>query len=141
MFSKACQYAMKAMIYIQSTSNDGRCVNLHEIAEAIDSPVAFTSKILQKLKKSGLLISVAGVGGGYCILQNKEITLKQIIINIDGDAIFTQCVLGLKQCDAHNPCPIHSTYATQRSSMEWFLNSAELSILSKQLENGSFSLK
>lgn len=143
-FSKACQYALKAMIYVQSRGsgiNEPSVVTLNDIAEAINSPVAFTSKILQQLKKNNLLMSVAGVNGGYYIVQNQKITLKQIVVAIDGDAIFTECVLGLKQCDAHNPCPIHAAYTAQKNQMDNFLNNSELSSLSEKFRDNKFSLK
>jgi len=46
MFSKDCEYGIRATIYITMQSLEGNRVNLKEIAAAIDSPVAFTAKIL-----------------------------------------------------------------------------------------------
>lgn len=40
------------MIYIESNGVDNSKIKLNEIAEAIDSPVAFTAKILQQLKET-----------------------------------------------------------------------------------------
>ena len=53
------------MIYIESNGVDNSKIKLNEIAEAIDSPVAFTAKILQQLKRNGLLISTIGAKGGF----------------------------------------------------------------------------
>ncbi|MBK8636145.1 MAG: Rrf2 family transcriptional regulator [Saprospiraceae bacterium] len=53
MFSKACEYAIKAMIFIELKSSASRKISLNEIAEAIDSPVAFTAKIYRNLEKAG----------------------------------------------------------------------------------------
>ena len=55
------------MIFIELKSSASRKISLNEIAEAIDSPVAFTAKILQKLRKSGLIISTIGARGGFQI--------------------------------------------------------------------------
>lgn len=41
------------------------------IAEQINSPVAFTAKILQKLVKSNIVCSVKGKHGGFEIEKNK----------------------------------------------------------------------
>ena len=49
MFSKACEYAIRSCIYIASVSIQGKRVGLIDVAEKIQSPEAFTSKILQKL--------------------------------------------------------------------------------------------
>lgn len=141
MFSKACQYAIKSMVYIQNASSQGQRVNLNEIAEAIESPVAFTSKILQELKKKGLLKSVAGISGGFNIPDGKSITLKDIIIAIDGDEMFTNCVLGLKQCNANNPCPMHNLFVEERNKMNIYLAKTQLKSLSEDFELQKISLK
>ena len=44
MFSKACEYGIRAMVHIAMQSERGERTGLKEVAEAIDSPVAFTSK-------------------------------------------------------------------------------------------------
>lgn len=51
MFSKACEYGIRASILIASESVNGNRLGLITIAKKIDSPEAFTSKILQKLVK------------------------------------------------------------------------------------------
>jgi Rrf2 family iron-sulfur cluster assembly transcriptional regulator len=55
-FSKACEYGIRATIYVaQQTSINGKRCNLKDISKEIDSPEAFTAKILQKLVKQILL--------------------------------------------------------------------------------------
>jgi Rrf2 family iron-sulfur cluster assembly transcriptional regulator len=141
MFSKACEYAIKSMIFIQSNSDSSEPIRLGDIAEAIDSPVAFTSKILQQLKKSGLLISSAGNKGGFKIPENKTITLKQIVLTIDGDGLFNKCLLGLKVCSSENPCPAHSSYQVIRDYLITNLLDAKLDDFTKKIKSKSISLK
>lgn len=129
------------MVYIQNASSRDQRVNLNEIAEAIDSPVAFTSKILQQLKKKGLLKSVAGISGGFNIPDGKSITLKDIILAIDGDELFTSCVLGLKQCNANNPCPVHNLFVDEKNKMNLYLSKTQLKSLSEDFEIKKISLK
>ncbi len=47
MFSKACEYGIRAAVYVTLQSLEGRRVSVSEIGEEIDAPVAFTAKILQ----------------------------------------------------------------------------------------------
>ncbi len=65
MFSKACEYGIKSIVFIAVKSRQDERVSLNDIASAIDSPVSFTSKILQKLVKSKLIDSVKGSAGGF----------------------------------------------------------------------------
>ena len=69
MFSKSCEYAIRATIFIASKCCENRKVGLKEIADAIDSPTAFTAKILQKLSKNKIINSTKGVNGGFEIFQ------------------------------------------------------------------------
>ena len=45
MFSKACEYGIRATIYIAMQSKEGNRVSLKDIADQTNSPVAFTAKI------------------------------------------------------------------------------------------------
>jgi len=57
MFSKACEYAIRSVVFISVSSLKGERVGFKEIAKEIDAPEAFTAKILQKLSKSGIIES------------------------------------------------------------------------------------
>lgn len=129
------------MIYIESNGVDNSKIKLNEIAEAIDSPVAFTAKILQQLKRNGLLISTIGAKGGFQIEKNKPITIKEIVYAIDGDGFFNKCVLGLKVCSSDNPCPAHRAYIKIKEAMIKDLLDLELDEFTKNIINKSINLK
>src|SRR5690606_17122287 len=101
MFSKTCEYAIKIMVFIQTLESKGEHIGLKLIAQEIDSPQAFTAKILQRLVRARLLKSVRGPHGGFRINQKRvPIYLKDIVVAIDGDGLFTKCVLGFETCSA-----------------------------------------
>ena len=90
MFSKACEYGIKAAIYIAVNSAENKRVSPKEISENIDSPQAFTAKILQALVRHNIITSVRGAYGGFEIDKTKIETTKlsQIVYAIDGDSIY-----------------------------------------------------
>src|SRR5215510_12751535 len=99
MFSKACEYAIRAMIFIAQKSRNGQKSGIQEIVDAIDCPEHFIAKILQDLSRKGLVLSAKGPGGGFYLdkqLLNQP--LADIVSAIDGDNLFTGCALGLSQC-------------------------------------------
>ncbi|ESU23384.1 rrf2 family protein, putative transcriptional regulator [Flavobacterium enshiense DK69] len=112
MFSKTCKYGIRAVIFIASESLHNRRVGIKDIAERIDSPQAFTAKILQTLVRNEIIRSVKGVGGGFEIPAENlaKIKLSQIVTAIDGEDIFTKCGLGLTHCSDEHPCPIHNKF-------------------------------
>ncbi|MEO6348390.1 MAG: Rrf2 family transcriptional regulator [Aquaticitalea sp.] len=143
MFSKACEYGVKASIYIALNSYDGKRVSLKAIAKEIDSPEAFTAKILQKLAKHQIIQSVKGAYGGFEIPKNKIATFKlsQIVNAIDGDTIYTGCGLGLHICDENHPCPVHDTFKLIRTELKDMLESTNLEQLALDIKSGACFLK
>lgn len=119
MFSKSCEYGIRAMIHIAHKSQAKERVGVKEIAKAIDSPEAFTGKIMQQLSKSGLVKSIKGPKGGFWISDEERsmINLRQIVEVIDGDKIYVGCGLGLNQCNDKKPCPVHYQYGPVRQAL------------------------
>ncbi len=143
MFSKACEYGIKASIFIAVNSREGRRVNPKEIAEEIDSPQAFTAKILQDLVRANLINSVKGAYGGFEINKNEisKIKLSQIVRAIDGDRIYNGCGLGLHTCDETHPCPVHDKFKLVRKELKDLLENTNLEQLALNIKSGASFLK
>ena len=143
MFSKACEYGIRAIIHLAHQSMEGNRVSLKEVAKAIDSPVAFTAKILQALAKDELIVSTKGSGGGYEILaeQLPEITLLDVVKSIDGDGIYHGCGLGLKECNEQKPCPLHFQFKAIRDDLKEMLQTTSIQDLVLGLKQGVAFLK
>lgn len=138
MFSKACEYGIRAVIYIAGESLKNNRVSLKDIAKEIDSPVAFTAKILQQLVRYKILESVKGPSGGFEMDKAKmdEIKLAQVVKAIDGDAVFTTCGLGLKVCSEKQPCPVHDRFKAIRENLKHMLETTTMRELSTGLKDG-----
>ncbi len=142
-FSKACEYGIRAAVYVTLQSLDGRRVGVNEIAKEIDSPVAFTAKILQQLTRYKVIHSVKGPNGGFEIERPDMDTVKlSMIVNaIDGDQIYVGCGLGLKECNAQKPCPLHDRFVDVRTDLRRMLENTSLFDLATGLEKGLTQLK
>jgi len=138
MFSKACQYALRAVIYIATRSEKGEIASLNDIADAIDSPNPFTAKILQKLVKVKIISSTRGAYGGFQtdMLSNKRIPISSIVKAIDGDTIYMKCGLGFKNCSDKTPCPVHDKFKGVRDGLRMMLETTTIHELAIQLETG-----
>jgi len=143
MFSKACEYGIKASIYIAEQSLTGRKVSLKEIAEAIESPTAYTSKILQHLCRSFIINSDKGPTGGFSmdILKIEKIKLSTIVFAIDGDSIYNGCGLGLKKCNEKKPCPVHNQFKLVRDELKKMLDNTTIKTLAVDHEKKLTFLK
>ena len=143
MFSKTCEYAIRAVIFIASESNKAKRVGLKDIALKIDSPEAFTAKILQILVKNNIVNSTKGPNGGFDIPKGdmSTIYLSQIVSAIDGDTVFNGCALGLKECSEAQPCPVHDKFKSIRGDLKLMLCSTNLIELTKGIKMGNTYLK
>ena len=128
MFSKTCEYAIRAMIFVAHKSKDGDKVGIKEIAKGIDSPEHFIAKILQDLGKKGLIQSLKGPNGGF-FFENESLnySIADVVTAIDGNKLFYGCGLGLKECSASKPCPIHYEFKEIRDNIKNMLEAAKLS--------------
>lgn len=143
MFSKACEYAIRAAIFIASESKTGRRASLKDIAKEIDSPEAFTAKTLQKLSRNGIIHSTKGAHGGFHIEieQLPFITVSQIVVAIDSDAVYKRCSLGLHKCSEIHPCPFHSRFKPVRQELERVIEKTSLQDLISGIVSGDTFLK
>ena len=143
MFSKSCEYGIKALIYIANYSIKDKRVNIISVAEAIGSPTAFTAKILQRLVKGNIVNSKKGPHGGFAITKERIplITLKEIVAIIDGDSVYNGCGLGLEECNEEKPCPLHKKFNPVRDKLTVMLEQTTLEDLASQLEYNRTFLK
>ncbi|MCC6182885.1 MAG: Rrf2 family transcriptional regulator [Bacteroidia bacterium] len=138
MFSKACKYAIRSTIYIAEQTSSGKRVGIKEIVKAIDSPEAFTAKILQQLSKAQIIESVKGPAGGFVINERKlkKLKLSEVVEAIDGDSIYKDCGLGFKVCSEKTPCPMHHKFKGIRNELKEMLENTCVIELSQSLEKG-----
>lgn len=143
MFSKACEYAIRAVVCIAASSVESGSMNLRTIAKETDVPEAFTAKILQQLVRADLVLSTKGPGGGFSVppALARKVKLSRIVATIDGDAIYRGCALGLPQCDTSRPCALHDHFLKVREDLRRMLEHTSVQDLVKDLKNGGKVLK
>ena len=141
-FSKTCEYAMRAVFFIAHKTTQDRKVGIKEIAQGIDSPEHFLAKILQDLSRKGIILSAKGPNGGFYMNSS---TLKQplstIVEAIDGNKIFVGCGLGLTYCSESNPCPIHHEFKKIRNDIINMLKNTTIEDFNEDLILGNSTLK
>ena len=143
MFSKSCEYGLRATIYIAQQTTLNNKVHLNTIAQEIGSPQPFTAKVLQLLAKNNIVKAIKGPHGGFLIDEKnlKTLLLSDIVNAIDGNKIYTGCGLGLKQCDANSPCPLHDNFIAIRENLKTMLESTTLKSLEHDMNTNLVWLK
>jgi Rrf2 family protein len=134
MFSKSCEYAIRALFYISLKGQDGKNVGIKEIAEELHIPAPFLAKILQSVVKHKLLQSVKGPNGGFHVEKLSKISLIDIIEAVDGTDVFRKCTIGLKRCSDTKPCPVHNIVKGYRDQLKAALAGKTLDQVIRDLE-------
>jgi Rrf2 family transcriptional regulator, iron-sulfur cluster assembly transcription factor len=122
MLSNSCRYGIRAVIYLASQPLSEGKIGIKKISSDLGLPMPFLAKILQQLAKQKILSSSKGPHGGFSFLKDpRKITLVDIVSTIDGNDLFTNCVMhngtceGLKKNKAH--CPLHDDYEKTRQNL------------------------
>jgi len=127
------QYGVRAMFELAKNYQKGP-LTIKEIAERQDVSVAYLEQLLNKLRKSKLIKSRKGPGGGY-IINNKpeEISIGVILNALEGPVTITQC-LGprAKGCNRVEGCVARLLWKSLGEKIEYFLGTISLNDLIKE---------
>lgn len=125
---------MQAAIYVASHST-GKYVSISTIAEKLNISFHYLTKVLQLFTHAGILISYRGPNGGVALARDPStITLYDLIVAVDGEGIFTSCILGLPGCGSAEPCPAHDSWSEIRNSLETIAKRTTLEELARKAE-------
>jgi Rrf2 family protein len=139
-FSKKCEYGMQAVLFL-AAQKTGKIVSAGKISEVLKIPREFISKILQSLRKSGIIRSTKGKSGGFFLAKPaSEIKLIDIVEAIDGMKMFNSCVLGFPECTPDTPCPVHDSWGALRTEAFEMLSNETLDKLKEKTLNKIQSL-
>jgi Rrf2 family protein len=105
------EYALRAVLYIAQNETEASLVRNDSIAEALDVPRNYLSKILHTLAREGVLNSSRGPTGGFRLARNPDtIPLRHVVSPFDAVDGPRTCILGRPRCSDRNPCPAHGRW-------------------------------
>ncbi len=132
--TKKADYALMAMKHLAEHGQAGAC-SAKDVAEAYGIPSEALAKILQRLAKSGLLISQHGTNGGYTLARDAaKISAFEVIRAIDGPLFITSCVTVRGECDQSDRCNIREPLRKVNSSIEAVLRKIVISEMNDEPE-------
>jgi Rrf2 family protein len=122
MLSNTSKYAIRAVIYLAVHAEKGQKIGIKKISDALEIPSPFLGKILQVLVRRKILSSTKGPNGGFGMGKKpNQISLYDIIVEMDGDSLFNSCLLGAGNCDNNKKeggyCALHSEFDVARKQI------------------------
>ena len=104
--SKKADYALMAMKHLAQKPG-APSTSAREIAEQYDIPIELLAKVLQRLVRTGLLVSTQGTRGGYTLSRaSSSISVADVIQAIDGPFTVTACSSENNDCEQFSKCSI-----------------------------------
>lgn len=121
MLSKKTKYGLKALSYLASQEQNVPIL-ISEISTSENISKKFLESILLTLKKSGILSSKKGKGGGYYLLKKPiDIKISSIIRLLEGPIAMLPCVSlnyyeKCDDCKSEESCSLNILMAEVRDS-------------------------
>jgi Rrf2 family protein len=136
--SKKADYALMAMKHLALRPDTGNSSSAREMAEAYGIPLELLAKVLQRLVRSRLLLSVQGTRGGYRLGRSPlAITVADVIQAVDGPVTVTACSPEDHRCDQYSHCNIRDPLWKIRSRILDALNTVSLAELAADNDVGA----
>ena len=108
MISQTARYALNILGFlVKAGENRSRS---EDIAKSTGIPANYLSKILNQLRKQGIVEGEKGWGGGFRLRPEASgRPIAEIVAIFEGvDRTGREdCVFGLGECDSEHPCPLH----------------------------------
>lgn len=132
LFHTPTRYALQALIRLP---DDGTYRLARNLAKDLHLPGPFLAKILQDLGHHGILESHRGPGGGFRLSRRPEhITLREIVVAMEGPDPIAGCLLGHSDGGGQCHCPLRPAWDEVQNLLTTRL--AETSLRDLQAANG-----
>jgi Rrf2 family transcriptional regulator, iron-sulfur cluster assembly transcription factor len=123
------RYAVTAMLDLALRYDRKASVTLADIARRQGISLSYLEQLFAKLRRSGLVDSIRGPGGGYNLaMPPSEITVAQIIAAINENIDATRCG-GERNCQGQEPCLTHQLWEDLSRRIHEFLSGITLADL------------
>lgn len=129
--SNTATYALRAVLHLAERPR-GERVRVEDVAEALDVPRNYLSKILHVLAREGLLTSTRGPHGGFVLAREPaDLRLDEVIGHFDEIASASGCLLGRERCSDTNACAAHPRWKEVSDSVRSFLRQTTVEELAR----------
>jgi Rrf2 family protein len=133
--SKKADYALMAMKHLAQKPG-APSTSAREIAEQYDIPIELLAKVLQRLVRTGLLVSTQGTRGGYTLSRpSAGISVADVIQAIDGPFTVTACSTEKNSCEQFSKCNIRDPLWQIRERIAVTLDTVSIAEIAAETEH------
>lgn len=130
--SEAASLGMHAMGLL--STREGQPMSARMVADRLGVSEAHLSKVLQRLKKVGLLSSTRGPKGGFRLIRDPEaVSLLEVFEAIEGPVEPANCLFGIPLCDGES-CVLGKVIVDINNTLFEYLGEKTLADISRVFE-------
>ena len=127
------RYAVTAMLDLAIHASD-KPISLADISERQVISLSYLEQLFSKLRRQGLVQSVRGPGGGYCLSREAENIFVAQVIDAVNEAVDATGCRGTENCQAGKMCLTHHLWTDLSNQIHSFLSDISLADLVSQGE-------
>lgn len=122
------RYAVTAMLDLALNAHHNP-VSLADISQRQDISLSYLEQLFAKLRRSNLVTSVRGPGGGYLLSRNSEAIFVAQIIDAVNESIDATGCRGVADCQDGETCLTHYLWSDLSDQIHSFLSGISLASL------------
>jgi Rrf2 family protein len=121
-FSASSTHALRAVAWL-AANGGGEAVLARELAQRLDVPPDYLTKVLGTLARHGILTASRGAGGGYRLARPPErIRIVEVVEPFEGKRVRPGCLLRPDHpCRDSNACSAHGAWGAVKRTYRTFL--------------------
>jgi FeS assembly SUF system regulator len=134
--TKKADYSLIALKHFALRQREtGEAVSAKEVSEVSGIPLPVLSKLLQKLGKSGFLVSECGSNGGYRLARDPgRISALEVIRAVDGPIVLADCFTEHSTCGHTGRCTVRKPLKRIHEAILSLLSSVSIQDMLQEID-------
>ncbi len=114
-FTKSVDFSMRVLIFLARSQGP---VTMPELSSLLGISYNHLSKLIQRLRKEGMVRTIQGKMGGVILLKDpSEIDLKMVVDLMDGPTLLSQCLGDGSNCKLESGCKLKTALSRMQTKI------------------------
>ena len=132
MLNQSAEYALRVTVRMANLGPH-TWAQAADLADELELPANYLSKLMHKLAAAGILQSRRGRGGGFRLMREAEsLTLGEVVEPFDSPSRYRECLLGGKRCSTATACEVHDAWKPIAVRIAAFLSETTVARMAKR---------
>jgi Rrf2 family iron-sulfur cluster assembly transcriptional regulator len=131
------RYAIRAIYTLAVLGGENEPIALTQISQVEGISRKYLEQIFIQLKKGGIVTGSRGAGGGYMLAtKTDKISVKDVIVAMDGPIRPVDCTTDSDDCSKFNTCTINWLWLGLKKNVDNYLENISIEDLKNQALGG-----